>query len=251
MNITLQTNKFNTQQYKPNSNNNKAYYPAPPQTPNFTGKSNLFDPIGRLYKELGYLAGKYITTPLMNSKPMQAIANNKRLQNDKYLFNHISAIGSFITSGTYAVRTLKNDKLDKDRRNTLAINQVLTAIVSTAGMYLIDGGLSKQWDKVMEKYAGKALNDKDFVKNFKNQAKDNKKSLADFIKNNYREAKGKKFVNGLNKEIRGLGLMKKMLIFGLVYRYLVPVAIVPIANKLGDKYLESKKAKEAAKTVNA
>ena len=41
-----------------------------------------------------------------------------------------------------------------------------------------------------------------------------------------------------------MDIAKKLLIFTLIYRYLVPVAVTPIANTLGDKYLAYKKEKE-------
>ena len=55
---------------------------------------------------------------------------------------HMSALGSTLISGMYTIRTLQNDKLDPEKRKTLAINDVLTWGLSTAGSYLIDAKLA-------------------------------------------------------------------------------------------------------------
>jgi len=127
------------------------------------------------------------------------------------LFNHIYTISSVITSGLYAYRTLNNEQLDKDRRNTLAINQLLTLGTSIVGSYALDISIDKWWNKVI---------------------------------NNYKKAQPKDIAPEiLNRRVTGMGLLKKMFIIGMVYRYLVPVLVTPIANKLGDKYIEIKKQK--------
>ena len=51
----------------------------------------------------------------------------------------------------------------------------------------------------------------------------------------------------ITKKIKGIGLLKSMIVFGFVYRFFVPVVVTKPANKLCDMYLEHKKAKEAAK----
>ena len=45
--------------------------------------------------------------------------------------------------------------------------------------------------------------------------------------------------------LKGMDIAKTLLICTLIYRYLVPVAVTPIANKLGDKFLAHKKEREA------
>ena len=50
-------------------------------------------------------------------------------------------------------RTLANDKLDKDRKNTLAVNQGLTFVVSTIGAYALDKYVKGWWDNVTARFA--------------------------------------------------------------------------------------------------
>ena len=60
---------------------------------------------------------------------------------------HMSALGSTLISGMYVVKTLENDKLDPEKRKTLAINDVLTWGISTACAYLLDAKLGSACDK--------------------------------------------------------------------------------------------------------
>ena len=52
---------------------------------------------------------------------------------------HMSALGSTLISGMYIVKTLENDKLDPEKRKTLAINDGLTWLISTGCAYGLDG----------------------------------------------------------------------------------------------------------------
>ena len=46
-----------------------------------------------------------------------------------------------------------------------------------------------------------------------------------------------------DKTLSGINKLKVLVIFGLIYRYLGPVVITPIANKLSSKFFENKKEK--------
>lgn len=49
---------------------------------------------------------------------------------------------------------------------------------------------------------------------------------------------------------KGFGALRSILVFGFVYRFLVPLVVVKPTNWLCDKYLEHKKAKQAEKSQN-
>jgi len=277
MNISLNTNKFNTYNYQNNTQKRQ-------QIPTFTAnqiaglvgavpkKSGIFKPLTDKYdKGIDYIA-KYFTAPIVDSKPINYIA--EKFKNSKYLFNHLLAVGSAITSGMYMYKTLNNDKLDKDRKKTLAINQFLTFAFSTAGAYLIDSKIGGWWDKQTAKFAGLRINDEtladDFVAKNKaitesnkliidaNKGKMSKKELKlllddtdivkEFVKtrNNFKSMLPKQKRVLLN-QIEGMSILKTMVVFGAVYRYLVPVLVTPIANKIGDKYLNHKKQQDENK----
>ena len=284
MNITLNTNTTNN--FNRYNNNNRT------QAQNFTGSfsvifNNAERKIGRRMFDAAKEESTVVTPIVEDSKFFRRVENYIKKQNNKFtdfiaehftkpvfdnkyvdkfadkvkgsdnLFKHFMAIGSLITSGMYMKKTLSNKDLDSDRKRTLAVNQGLTFVVSTAGAYYLDNKLNNWWDKVTVKYAGAKFNDDTFAKTFINTNKINKKAgknllrAKDYIAQNLdkyltEENDIKNFISQIN----GMGVLKSMLIFALVYRYIVPVAVTPFANKIGDKLIARKKAKEAAENVS-
>ena len=280
MNITLNTPKFNSYANLQKRNANPYNYNY---IPTFEGGSNGIDRLGRskifrpitdLYDKGVDTIAKYFTAPLVDSKFINYMA--EKFKNSRYLFNHLLAVGSAITSGMYVYRTLNNDKLDKDRKQVLALNQFLTFALSTAGAYAIDSKIGSWWDKQTAKFAGLRLDDKTLVSDFiqKNKAiAENNKSIIEtnkdkiskkdlklllddrvpireFIKSRetYKSILPKNQRSLINS-VDGMGLLKTMIVFGAVYRYLVPVLVTPIANKLGEKYLNHKQKKNELPTT--
>lgn len=270
MKVTLNTNHFNlyTNQNS-NSKNTKNYNRIPTFEGHGFGKSGIFKPIYNMYDKGVDLIAKYFTAPLVDSKPINYMA--EKFKNSRYLFNHLLAVGSAITSGMYMYKTLNNEKLDKDRKQVLALNQFLTFALSTAGAYLIDSKIGSWWDKQTAQFAGLRLNDNtlaaDFIKKNKEILEKNKATLEknkttmskkelklllddtvpvkEFVKKrtNFQTLFPKQRRALLNA-VDGMGLLKTMIVFGAVYRYLVPVLVTPVANKLGEKYLTYKKQNE-------
>ncbi len=270
-------------------------------------KSSFFKPFSDFYDRCTDGIAKHFTAKIVDSAPMNAIA--EKLKNSDNLFQHCLTLGSLITSGLYMEKTLTNDKLDKDRKQTLAVNQGLTFLVSTAGAYSLDKYLKNWWKNTTSKYIGTQINDENFAKNFKgiNQGIDeiNKKlkqnpngdvnKFAEEVKEALKmPKKGEKGYTGyteflehavkgaiedaddcvksverlkldkytdklvkngkiaelsseLKGKIKGMGLLRTMLVFGFVYRYFVPVVVTKPANLLCEKYLSHKKAKNEAK----
>jgi len=216
-----------------------------------TQKSSLFKPLEDGYDKFTSGIAKHFTSKLVESKPLLYLA--ERFKDSKNLFQHTLTIGSVITSGLYMQRTYTNKDLDKDRRNTLVVNQGLTLIASTAGAYLLDKYLKGWWENVTARFAGHLVGDKDFAKNFENKQKSLKTELKvkDLIKENesyIRIKKGNiKDAERIMRQLNGMGLLRAMIVFGFVYRYFVPVVVTKPANKLCEMYLKHKKAKEAQK----
>ncbi|MDR1168457.1 MAG: hypothetical protein LBK53_06190 [Heliobacteriaceae bacterium] len=213
--------------------------------PNFTGgESKFFRPVERAYDKLCESAAKNITPKLIKNKQIQWLA--QKTQNSRKQFTHLLAVGSTITSGMYAYKTLNNKHLDKDRRQTLAINQLLTLGVSLTCSYTAEGALAKWWEGVTAKYAGIQLEDKNFAGEFVKERAKSKMHIAKYTAK-YAASKPEKYseeaIKKLLTKIDGMDKIKSALIFGFIFRYIVPVAIVPVANRLGDKYLEYKKNK--------
>lgn len=235
-----------------------------------------------------------------------------KLKDSNNLFQHCLTMGSLITSGLYMEKTLTNDKLDKDRKKTLAVNQGLTFALSTAGAYSLDKYLKNWWSNVTAKYVGVQINDEKFHKNFKSintaieeinkrlkqtpgadvnkiaeevkesmkMPKANEKGYAGYTEYLEHAVKGaiedaddvvksvskldlNKYIDKLVKagsipklskdlsdKVKGMGLLRTMLVFGFIYRYFVPVVVTKPSNWLCEKYLSHKQSKSETKADN-
>ncbi len=264
-------------------------------------KSSFFKPFSDFYENFTDGIAKHFTSKVADSKALGYISD--KLQNSNNLFQHCLTVGSLITSGLYMQKTLTNDKLDKDRKRTLAVNQGLTFLLSTAGAYCLDKYLKDWWENVTADYVGVQISDKNFAKDFKdiknitnkvNKALKNdqnadmfklaenakkgmnisenvssfindtiskavkykddgvksmpKTNLDKFIKKLTKDGKIVPVSDELSTRIKGMGLLRTMLVFGFVYRFFVPVAVTKPANWLCEKYLANKKAKSAEKS---
>ena len=233
-----------------------------------TKSSGLFKPFEDLYENFTNKIAEKFTSKYVESKPIEYLAD--KFKDSKNLYQHCLTVGSVITSGLYMEQTYTNKKLDKDRRNTLVVNQGLTLGVSTAGAYMLDKYLSGWWDNLTARFAGHLLGDKDFHQRYLDEKAaikaENKalkaskgkdaelksmRAVSDIVKENglYKNL-SKDDAKILSKKIKGIGLLKSMIVFGFVYRFFVPVVVTKPANKLCDMYLEHKKAKEANNIAN-
>lgn len=227
-------------------------------------QSNFFAPINKAYDGFTDKIAEHVTSRFVNWKPLNYLAD--KLKNTDNLFQHCMTVGSVVTSGLYMQRTLVNKDMDKDRRNTLAVNQGLTLAVSTLGAYALDRYIKGWWENVTARFAGHLLNDNEFYTNFKQQkaaikaenqrlkaANAELKSMPKLDK----LIKGHSFYKSLNAEdakvlmtkVKGMSPLRTMIVFGFVYRYFVPVAVTKPTNKLCDMYLKHKheKAENAQK----
>ncbi len=293
MNVTLNTFSQNLQYNRVANSNNKRQYTAPSfagsaeQVAESVAKQSKFGK--RILKkgtELFDQTGEWFAQKVIPKVFDNTVTDkfSDKVKNCDNLFSHFLAVGSAITSGMYMYKTLTNDKMDKDRRNTLAVNQFLTFALSTAGAYMLDKSLANWWQNMTVRYASNQCNDENLnlVKEFKAEVEKAKAENVEIKKANdalkaaakaegrkiakeelqdLKSVKADKFLRKrigdyvadpkqlelLNKKIKGMGLLKTMLVFALVYRYIVPVAVTKPANILCDKYLAHKKEKEAQK----
>lgn len=243
MNVTLQTTRINNTY---NAHQQKAAVNNRAQQPAFTGnvsnvfpaKSKLFKPFENAYDSLTDFIAKKFVGPAMDSGVVKWYA--LKTKTNKLMVNHINAVNSFVISGLYMYKTLTNKQMDKDRKKTLAINQGMTLGISTAGAYALDGSLNKWWGKVTQKYAAIHSGDKNLIENFKiAKNKGIVKDLEDYAIDVLKSDK-------LAKEIKAMDVAKKLLIFAMVYRYITPVLVTPIANKIGERLLEKKRERAEA-----
>ncbi len=207
-------------------------------------KSKFFEPFEKVWDGMTDWLAKNFVARCMNTDIVGKFAN--KFEKSKLITNHILTIGAATGTGMYMYKTSKlpEEQMNEDRKKVLMLNQALTFGVSTAGAYGLDGALIGKWKKATNRFAQLYTGDKDIVKKIDDMNKElkaqgkNKIDLIDYAEDVLHD---KKFVNRL----KGMDIAKKLLIFTLIYRYLVPVAVTPVANKLGDKYLAYKKQKEA------
>lgn len=155
---------------------------------------------------------------LVNTKTMEKLVERTKdyPSIEKKLIPHLLVLGSTILSGFYVMKTLGNKDLDEQKRKTLAINQGLTFVVSTAMAYTFDSWVDKGYTK--------------FIDNFKKA-----NPLLDTLKEAEHQDYLKRWENGLK-------LAKTIMIMDMVYRFIAPVMVTPVANWCGNKLRENKQA---------
>lgn len=232
-------------------------------------------------------------------------------------FTHLLVFESCLLSGFYMINTLRNDKIKKEQKPQMLINDALTLGVSTAGAYLVEDKITDVVMKGAEKYieknkgfytdlgkkaqmAAESTPKSELLKKVSDVAgrtgEELAKGLDDVtamigghlkgiigeegkfkafqitneklasVQNSVKEAvtknagnidKAKETVAGLvddvynssaaraeaDKVLSGINKLKVLVIFGIIYRYLGPVVITPIANKLSSKWFDKKEDK--------
>lgn len=266
MNITLNTNNFNAQyNYKNNrpantlknmaSNSSNIAFTSVNPLDAIPSKSKFLAPFKRGFDKFTTGIAEYYTIKLYTSPIAKWLA--KHTEKLGGVVDHMQVAGSVIISGMYMQRTLTDKSLDDDRKKTLAINQGLTFGLSTLGSYLIDNSLDNIWEKFTQKYAAKQLGDKDLPKKikalndniiskaeakfgtkWKNIKKKDKPGLVSALK--YIEENVPN--TGIESKIRGMGVLKKLVVFGTVYRFLSPVFVTPFAPIISEKLMGKNKA---------
>lgn len=161
--------------------------------------------------------GKFYGKPLMESDKLWKISESLT-KVPGAMTQHMVALGSLITSGTYVQRTLTNKDLDPDRRRTLAVNQALCFFVPTFAAYSVDKLINEAVKKNEYRYTGLKLHDLEMDKI---AGKLTPQVEADAYKS-------------LGKKAKGVRVLASLAVFTLIYRYATPVLITPIANKIGD-----------------
>ncbi len=223
--------------------------------------STFFDSISKKYDAMCNWVGKNICRPVFDNSVIDGIGDKIKGKDNAIKFFLIG--GSAITSGVYMQQTLTNKKMDKDRKKTLTVNQFLTFLVSTFGALVIDSHLKKWWNDKKEQYFDLNLPNAEDIRNSMAQKNEKIKlrnqGLTDIDKeplynlSTYLEKYGKKhFIDVKDYEkfmtkLEGFAALRSIIVFALVYRFIVPVAVTKPANILCEKYLAHKKNKDAEK----
>lgn len=288
MNVTLQTNNFRPQ-YK-NNNTYQANYGVYSHknmsaNPSFgmkiPGFSSFLKPWNKFVDKSTDMIAKYYTANLYQS-PITKLTS-KIADKLNGVVDHMQVIGSIIISGMYMNQTLRNDNLEPDKRKTLAVNQGLTFVASTILSYLIDDAIKEKWENLTRKYTvanlelGKhdKLSKQERTALYKQKLKELNKKIADWNDERLKDFNAKvksgdlaadsKFKVGnvadyvakkmpesnLSTMLKGMGVLQKLIVFGTIYRFISPVAVTPLANWIGSKYINKPKETEEKTQVAA
>lgn len=213
--IQVSSNINNFNQFTPKSftKNNTSFSGAPVKSkllePVTTSTRKLFDPIETaiaqgFVKLLETKTAEKIVNKTNSIKPSVDKYGNPKKFTDK-LTSHLIVLGSTILSAFYIGKTINNKQLDADNRKTLAINQGLVYIASTILAYTFD-----DWARVKTN---------PYIDKFKkaNAHIDQKK---------------------LDKMVSGLKIARAIITIDMVYRFIAPVLVTPLANYIGNKLQE-------------
>ena len=288
-------------------------------------ESKFFEPFHKFENKLVEFIRENYYKRLLDSKFMKWFV--EKTDKIEQMTTHMMVAGSTLISGMYIMRTLQNDKLDKEKRKTLALNDCLTWGVSTFGSYAVDKSLNTWWEGQCRKFTAlyiKKYTDPEYIAKFEaEEAKRKAKILAEGgeykrpifdpadlaakcktcgvtpenlnkritestdtirvanirfdienkaalewnkahpealkpIVEHLPEIKNVKDFNvevlkfePLSRKLKGLGALKSIFIFGMMYRYLVPVLVMKPANKIGayihQKNIEKQQAQQTQK----
>lgn len=212
----MQTTSYQNNQYLQKQNNPIASVENYNNI-SFKGESAIFKPIKRVFEPI---KNQYDRFTSFIAKGFAKILNIQKVENiilatskddhlKKYLVPHLTTASSIVLSGLYVNKTLHNDKLDADKKRTLAINQAGVWAVSTLLCYTLN--------MLVEKKTG------DIISKFK------------LFNNTLNEAEIAHYTEGIKNA-------KSLMIFDIIYRYLTPVAVTPLATHIGNKIQEKKQA---------
>jgi hypothetical protein len=171
-------------------------------------KSKFFEPFEKPYNALTDKLAKGIGKIMKNEKVQEFVNKSRK---SKHLVQHISALGSLITSGLYIQQTLTKKELDERKRKTLAINQGIIAIFSIVSSYTLDNWINKKTEKFINKFIARNATSE-----------------------------------SIGKLVSGIQCAKTLIIFNAISRFIVPVAVTPIANAIGNRLEEKHKIKNEA-----
>lgn len=173
--------------------------------------------------------GKNYAFKMLNSEKLQKFVENFDKHINMSMTEAMTILGSFLMSGSYVFGTLTNKKFDKDRKNTLAINQTLGFVIPTFLGTYVSSKINPKVKKVTYKFVGEQ---NQRIRLLEQQGKLTKQAADEAI-------------SKVGKVTKGIPVLASLTVFTFIYRFFTPVAITPIANVLGDKINNRKNAKSA------
>ena len=206
-----QYNNFQKYNQTNSQNNTNTLY-----NPNF--RSKFGDKVGKVYGE------KY-ANKLLDKEWIHTLSG-KLAGASKLMTEHMATLGSLLTSSVYFYQTVTNKKLEPDKRTTLGINQIGCFVIPTVCAYVVNYKLQNFNKNIEYRYSG---------------LKRQQMALGQLSPEKY-----EKLTKSLGTKLKCFGALMGLLTFTTIYRFITPVAITPVANWAGDKYLNWRKSKKQA-----
>lgn len=146
--------------------------------------------------------------------PLQKVA--EKLANSQNGMLHLSSAVSIILTGRTMMDIHKSKKIEEDQKLPLVLNEFLTTATTVTAGYVIDKKLDKSYKRFTDIF---------------------KKVNADM------------YAKNPIKWDNGLRYAKTFVVIGFIYRYLGPVVVTPVANKLSSIIVKhrDKQEKQTAK----
>ena len=214
MNISGLHNNYNFSQ---NYNLNKKSYTKPQDetvTPSSSEVSFKGGKESKIGKWISEFYGKYYGKPMYDKEWIQT-ASEKMTKFPGRMTEHMSVLGSILTSSVYMWKTLTNPDLEPDSKKTLAINQGFCCVIPTGLGYTVANKLSNFNKKIEYRYRG---------------LKEQQVALNQISKEEAKVLQAK-----LGQNLKSLSALMGLLTFTLIYRYITPGVVTPVSNWIGNK----------------
>ena len=248
----LSQNRFeNIQTTKPQTFHNHAnntFMRRPQNQVAFKGiASRAYDGLTEvLGKGLGKLANTNFTKNTVNflsgkSEGKVAGAISRFINVKEKWFQHAIALESVYLTSFYMYNTHKSKAIPEDQKRPMIINQALVTTLCTALGYTIAGKLSKVFNKAQHIFT--IANVTKIADRMKPAVKE---AVAKATSKGAIDAAIKAPLKEASATSNGISKLKGVLVFGFIYRYLSPVFLTPIANRVSELFenKEEKRAKE-------
>lgn len=199
---------------------------------NASFKGNPDNAITQVFLDLGE---QFVTPVIGKYKPQRFIS---KLASGPRFYLNLSVASSIVLSAFYMFNTSKNKDIKEDQKLPLMINQglvaVSSALITIAFNEMITKAISKYKD-VFDKELKTGLDPKTLKETFIKQGK----NAEELLKKEYNN------IENIGKISGGLKTLQSIVIFGLIYRFISPVFITPLANKISTSIQNKSKEKQS------
>ena len=185
-------------------------------------------------------AGAYLLDDKV-TKVVDKLSNSYFSKNQDFYINKAKESAKNLAQKTGIMDDIFNAAKDASDEGIGAVTQKIGEQLSGI---VANGNKTKAFQISAEKLQEVKEGVSNAIKSNKGNMEGAKKAAAGLIDDVYDKLAGKAEAD---KIIPGINKIKTLVIFGIIYRYLGPVVVTPIANKLSSKFFSNKKDNETKK----